>query len=68
MIQAGYDWYDETAACQKAMQNRLKSIASYRGADAAREEYERLLAEWEAHRDELERWLAENPTGQATVR
>lgn len=66
MVQCGYDWYDETAACQKAMKNRLKSLAAYRGADAAREEYERLLAEWEAYEDELERWLDENPTGEAT--
>lgn len=66
VTQCGYDWYDETAMCQKAMKNRLKSIASYRGAEAAREEYERLLAEWRAHEAELERWLDENPTGQAT--
>lgn len=66
MVQCGYDWYEETAACQKAMQNRLKSIASYRGADAARDEYERVLAEWRAHEEELERWLDEHPTGRAT--
>lgn len=52
--------------CQKALQNRLKSIASYRGADAARDEYQRLLAEWRVHEEELERWLDEHPTGQAT--
>lgn len=66
LVQCGYDWYDETAACQKATKNRLKSIASYRGAAAAREEYERVLAEWEAYGAELERWLEEHPTGQAT--
>jgi hypothetical protein len=66
LTQCGYDWYDETAMCRKALKNRLKSIAAYRGADAAREEYDRVLAEWQAHRDELERWLDENPTGQAT--
>lgn len=66
LVQMGYDWYDETDACLKMLQNRLKSIASYRGADAAREEYERLLAEWRAHGDELERWLDEHPTGNAT--
>lgn len=66
MVQCGYDWYDETDACQKAMKNRLKSIASYRGAGAARDEYDRLLAEWQAHGDELDCWLDENPTGQAT--
>ena len=52
--------------CQKAMKNRLKSIADYRGADAAREEYERLLAEWQAHEEELERWLDEHQTGHVT--
>ena len=62
----GYDWYDETAACRKAMQNRLKSIAAYRGADAARAEYEAILADWEAHEDDLEAWLEANPTGAAT--
>lgn len=65
-VQCGYDWYDETEACRKAMQNRLKSIASYRGADAAREEYEAILEEWQAHRDDLERWLEAHPTGEAT--
>lgn len=66
MVQCGYDWYRETDACRKAMANRLKSIASYRGADAAREEYERVLAEWQAHEEDLERWLDEHPTGEAT--
>lgn len=63
MLQAGHDWYNETDACLKAMQNRLKSIAHYRGADLAREEYDRLLATWEDHREDLEAWLEENPTG-----
>ncbi|WP_266077119.1 hypothetical protein [Haladaptatus caseinilyticus] len=66
MVQCGYDWYGETEACQKGMKNRLKSLASYQGADAAREEYDRLLAEWEAYEDELETWLEENPTGEAS--
>jgi hypothetical protein len=63
MVQAGYDWYDETDACLHAMQNRLKSIAGYHGAEAAREEYTRLLTAWEAHQEELETWLEESPTG-----
>lgn len=67
MVQCGYDWYEETSACGKAMANRLKSIASYRGADAARAEYERLLAEWEAQGEALDRWLEEHPTGRDTV-
>lgn len=64
--QCGYDWYDETEACLKAMQNRLKSIASYRGAEAAREEYEAIRDEWAAVEAELDEWLAAHPTGTAT--
>ncbi|AUX08208.1 hypothetical protein AArcSl_0558 [Halalkaliarchaeum desulfuricum] len=67
MIQCGHDWDDETDACLMAMKNRLESIAAYRGADAAREEYERLLQEWQDHRAELERWLEDHPTGETTV-
>lgn len=66
LVQCGYNWYDETELCQKAMQNRLKSIAAYRGAEAARDEYQRLLTEWQAHEQELEEWLEENPTGRAS--
>ena len=65
-VQCGYDWYDETAAYRKALKNRLKSIAAYRGADAARAEYEAILADWEAHGEELDAWLEANPTGTAT--
>ncbi len=65
-VQCGYNWYDETDACLRAMQNRLKSIAHYRGEDAARAEYERLREAWDAHEAELEEWLAENPTGQGS--
>lgn len=65
-VQCGYDWYDETDACLRAMQNRLKSIAHYRGESAAREEYERLREAWEAHEAELDDWLAANPTGEAS--
>lgn len=46
--------------------NRLKSIVAYRGAEAASEEYDRLLTEWQEHKAELERWLEENPTGNAS--
>jgi hypothetical protein len=67
MIQCGYEWYDEIAACQKATQNRLKSIAGYRGGEAARSEYERIRTEWDDYGDELEEWLAENPTGEASI-
>lgn len=67
MIQAGYNWYDETDACLRSMQNRLKSIAHYRGADPAREEYKRLLMEWKSHREDLERWLEETTTGEGEI-
>lgn len=67
MLQAGYDWYGETDACLRAMQDRVRSIAAYRGADPAREEYERLLAEWEAYREDLESWLDETTTGEAEI-
>lgn len=66
MVQTGYDWYDETDLCLKATRNRLKSIAAYRGADAAREEYDRIAAEWGAYEDELEEWLDAHPTGEAS--
>jgi hypothetical protein len=66
-VQCGYDWYDETDASLRAMQNRLKSIASYRGADAAREEYRRLLDAWRAHEDELTAWLDDHETGTASI-
>jgi hypothetical protein len=67
MIQCGYDWYDESAACLKGMKNRVKSLASYESAASAREEYAHLLTEWEAYGDELEPWLDEHPTGEQTV-
>lgn len=54
MVMCGYNWYDETAVCQRAMKSRVKSIASYRGAEAAREEYQRLLDEWQTYQQELE--------------
>ena len=65
MIQCGYDWYDETDAYLKGMKFRVKTIASDFDPDAAREEYLRLQAEWEAYEDELEEWLAEHPDGEA---
>lgn len=66
LTQCGFHWYDETAMCERALRNRLQSIAAYRGADAAREEYERIRSAWEAHEEELEAWLDANPTGSAS--
>lgn len=65
-VQAGFDWYDETDACLRGLRNRLKSLASYRGADAARAEYDRLREAWAAYEEELETWLDERPTGEAS--
>lgn len=62
----GRDWYDETDACLRAMRNRIVSVAAYRGADAARAEYDRLREAWLAYEDELEGWLDEHPTGEAS--
>jgi hypothetical protein len=67
MIQCGYEWSDETDACLKGMKNRQKSLDSYRGADTAREEYNRLKAKWEDYEEKLEEWLAEHPTDEAEV-
>jgi hypothetical protein len=64
LVQLGYDWYDETDAAMRMLRNRLRSIAAYRGADAAREEYDRLRREWCDHEGELEAWLEEHPTGR----
>ncbi len=64
-VQCGYDWYDETDACVRALQNRLKSLAAYRGGDAARDEYERIRQAWVAFEAELDDWLAEQQTGEA---
>ncbi|QLG60965.1 hypothetical protein [Halorarum salinum] len=66
MVQCGFDWYDETDACLKGLKNRLKSLAAYRGADAARAEYDRLAAEWDGYEAELDEWLDEHPTGEAS--
>lgn len=60
-VQCGYDWYDESAASLRALQSRVKSNASYRGADAAREEYQRLLKEVQAYETHLETWVDEQP-------
>ncbi|MFB6193777.1 MAG: hypothetical protein ABEI75_01815 [Halobaculum sp.] len=67
LVQAGYDWYDETDAAVRMIENRLRSVAAYRGADAAREEYDRITERLDRAGDDLEEWLAENPTGDASV-
>lgn len=66
-VQSGYDWYEENDASLRALESRVKSVAKYRGADAAREEYDRLLEELVDFEDELESWLDEHPTGEASI-
>lgn len=63
LVQMGFAWYDETDAALRMCRNRLKSIAAYHGAGAAREEYERIREEWAAFEETFETWLADNPTG-----
>lgn len=65
-VQCGYDWYDENDTCVRALQNRLKLLAAYRGADAAREEYERIREAWVEYGEELERWLVKNTVDEAS--
>lgn len=48
MKQHGYDWYDETEACVKAIENRLQSLAAFHGVEAARDQLDALLADLEA--------------------
>lgn len=66
LVQSGYDWYDEIAIAERLLQNRLKSIASYRGETAAREEYRRIRDRLEDVESSLETWMEFNPTGQAS--
>lgn len=66
-VQSGYDWYEETDTYLRGLQNRLNSIAAYRGARAAREEYERLSEEWDAVGAELEAWVEAHETGAESV-
>lgn len=67
LVQAGYDWYDETNAAVRMIENRLKSIAAYRGADAARAEYDRLAEAFDRVGDDLDTYLGETPTGEASL-
>ncbi|WP_290811200.1 hypothetical protein [Halovivax sp.] len=66
-VQCGYDWYEENDACLWAMESRVKSIAAYHGAEAAREEYERLRTTWTEFEDELDDWLDDTEAGTTSV-
>lgn len=65
VVLAGYDRYEETDGALRMTKSRVYSIATYQGAERAREEYERLLEAWKDYGDELETWIDENPTGQS---
>lgn len=66
-VQSGYDWYEENDTYLRGLQNRLKSIAAYRGAEAARQEYDRIREELETVESELEQWLETNEPGTASL-
>lgn len=66
-IQTGYDWYEETDMYLRGLRNRVKSVARYRGADEAREEYDRIREAVLAMDDHLDEWLDEHPTGEGTI-
>lgn len=63
MVMSGRDWYGETNASLQAMQNRVYSIAHYRGEEEAIAEYERLADEWSDRREQIETRLDEMETG-----
>jgi len=66
-VQCGYDWYEESDSSIRALEGRVKSIGSYRGAEAARAEYDRLLEEWRDFQGELDTWLETHPVGEASI-
>ncbi len=66
-VQMGYHWHEETDTYLRGIENRLKSIAAHCGEEPAREEYERLRAEFERFESELREWLAANEPGTATL-
>jgi len=66
-VQCGYDWYEENDASLRALTNRVKSLGSYRGARAARDEYDRLRDAWHEYESDLEAWLADHRTGEKSI-
>lgn len=66
-VQCGYDWYEENNSSLRALQNRVKSIGGYRGAEAARAEYDRLLKVWRSFQSELDTWLDTHPVGEDSI-
>ena len=66
-VQSGYTWYEENDAYLRGLESRIKSIETYRGEDAALEEYQRVCEELEAYGAELEAWLETVEAGSASV-
>ncbi|MFC4553300.1 MULTISPECIES: hypothetical protein [Halorussus] len=54
MKQSGYDWYDEIDAATKAIENRLRSLAEFRGEAEARRQLRETIEELEAFSEELD--------------
>ncbi|MFB6299439.1 MAG: hypothetical protein ABEH65_04190 [Halobacteriales archaeon] len=48
MKQQGYDWYDEIEACRQAIENRIRSLASFHGDTTAEEAVTSVIEELEA--------------------
>lgn len=48
MKQQGYDWYAEIDACTQSIENRLRSLATFHGEAAAREELESVIERLES--------------------
>lgn len=51
--QQGHDWYDEIDAYEKGIENRLRSIEAFLGAEAARAELETVIEELIGFREEF---------------
>ena len=56
--QNGHDWYDEIDACQRAITNRIRSLASFHDTATARAALEETIEEFERFRAEFEEEIA----------
>ncbi|MEZ3142757.1 hypothetical protein [Halobaculum sp. MBLA0143] len=63
MKQNGHDWYDEIDACQKAVENRLHSLANFYDEATAREALEGAIDDLEALRSEFDAGEPERVSG-----
>lgn len=48
MKQQGYDWYGEIDACTKSIENRLRSLRTFHGEEAARAELQSVIERLES--------------------